>query len=52
MAVEELASGAVANETINLAYGEGNTLVRAAELIGAAVGVEPQCRPHRRGSAR
>ena len=34
--------GRVANETINLAYGEGNTLVRAAELIGAALGVEPQ----------
>ncbi|MDQ3067326.1 MAG: NAD-dependent epimerase/dehydratase family protein, partial [Actinomycetota bacterium] len=40
--VEELASGGVANETINLAYGEGNTLVRAAELIGAAVDIEPQ----------
>src|SRR5215211_6651145 len=40
--VEALASGRVANETINLAYGEGNTLVRAAELIAAALGVEPQ----------
>ncbi|MGH2996048.1 MAG: NAD-dependent epimerase/dehydratase family protein [Gaiellaceae bacterium] len=37
-----LAEGRVANETINLAYGEGNTLVRAAELIAAEVGVEPQ----------
>ena len=28
-------TGRVANETINLAYGQGNTLVRAAELIAA-----------------
>ena len=40
--IEALASGRVANETINLAYGEGNTLVRAAELIAAELGVEPQ----------
>jgi UDP-glucose 4-epimerase len=40
--VEGLAEGRVSNETINLAYGEGNTLVRAAELIGAEVGVEPR----------
>jgi UDP-glucose 4-epimerase len=40
--VEALADGRVANETINLAYGQGNTLVRAAELIGSALGVEPQ----------
>ncbi len=40
--IEALAAGSVSNETINLAYGEGNTLVRAAELIAAAVGVEPQ----------
>ena len=32
----------VSNDTINLAYGEGNTLVRAAELIAAELGVEPQ----------
>ncbi|HEY2326169.1 MAG TPA: NAD-dependent epimerase/dehydratase family protein [Gaiellaceae bacterium] len=31
----------VANETINLAYGQGNTLVRAAELIATELGVEP-----------
>jgi UDP-glucose 4-epimerase len=36
-----LAEGRVVNETINLAYGEGNTLVRAAELIGAALDREP-----------
>jgi nucleoside-diphosphate-sugar epimerase len=40
--VERLAAGTVANETINLAYGEGNTLVRAAELIAAALGVRPE----------
>jgi len=32
----------VANETVNLAYGQGNTLVRAAELIAAELGVEPR----------
>src|SRR5215216_6271875 len=40
--VYALAEGRVANETINLAYGEGNTLVRAAELIGTELGTEPQ----------
>ena len=34
--IEALAAGRVQNETINLAYGEGNTLVRVAELIAAA----------------
>jgi UDP-glucose 4-epimerase len=32
----------LANQTINLAFGQGNTLVRAAELIAADLGVEPQ----------
>ena len=32
--------GTVVNETINLAYGQGNTLVRAAELIAAELGVD------------
>jgi UDP-glucuronate 4-epimerase len=32
----------LANQTINLAYGQGNTLVRAAELISTELGVEPQ----------
>ena len=32
----------VANQTVNLAFGQGNTLVRAAELIAAELGVEPQ----------
>ena len=40
--VERLLAGKVVNETINLAYGQGNTLVRAAELIAGAVGVEPK----------
>jgi UDP-glucose 4-epimerase len=40
--VEGLSAGKVTNETINLAYGEGNTLVRAAELIAGALDVEPQ----------
>ncbi len=40
--IEALADGRVLNETINLAFGEGNTLVRAAEVIGAEVGVEPE----------
>jgi UDP-glucuronate 4-epimerase len=40
--IEALAERRVTNETINLAYGEGNTLVRAAELIASALGVEPR----------
>jgi UDP-glucose 4-epimerase len=40
--IERLADGRVANETINLAYGQGNTLLRAAELIGSELGIEPQ----------
>jgi nucleoside-diphosphate-sugar epimerase len=39
--VYALAGGQAANETINLAYGQGNTLVRAAELIAQELGVEP-----------
>ncbi|MGN6798458.1 MAG: hypothetical protein ACTHKS_09930, partial [Gaiellaceae bacterium] len=40
--VYALADKRVANQTINLAYGQGNTLVRAAELIAGELGVEPQ----------
>jgi UDP-glucose 4-epimerase len=40
--IARLASGEVTNETINLAYGQGNTLVRAAELIATELGVDPQ----------
>jgi nucleoside-diphosphate-sugar epimerase len=40
--VEALAAGRVANETINLAYGSGNTLVRVANLIAERLDVEPR----------
>ena len=40
--VEALAEGRVVNQTINLAYGQGNTLVRCAERIAAELGVEPR----------
>jgi UDP-glucuronate 4-epimerase len=40
--IEALADGRVVNETVNLAFGQGNTLIRAAELIGAELGVEPK----------
>jgi nucleoside-diphosphate-sugar epimerase len=40
--VVALGEGTVVNETINLAYGEGNTLVKVAELIGQELGIEPQ----------
>lgn len=39
--VYALGDGRATNATINLAYGQGNTLVRAAELIAAELGVEP-----------
>jgi len=38
--INALRGGRVANETINLAFGQGNTLVRAAELIADELGVE------------
>jgi nucleoside-diphosphate-sugar epimerase len=40
--VERLASGRVTNQTINLAYGRGNTLVHMAELIAEALHVPPR----------
>jgi UDP-glucose 4-epimerase len=39
---ERLLSGNVVNQTINLAYGEGYSLVRMAELVADALGVAPQ----------
>ena len=39
--VYALSDGDASNQTINLAYGQGNTLVRAAELIAQELGVEP-----------
>ena len=40
--IEALADGRLSNGTINLAYGKGNRLLHAAELIGQELGVEPQ----------
>ncbi len=48
---ERLLAGKVVNQTINLAYGQGNSLVRMAELIAESLGVagdihvEPAKRP-------
>jgi UDP-glucose 4-epimerase len=39
--IDALAAGTVVNETVNLAYGQGNSLVRCAELIAEALGTEP-----------
>ena len=39
--IHGLLAGTAVNRTINLAYGEGNSLVRMAELIGAALGRQP-----------
>lgn len=40
--VDLVAGGAAVNETVNLAYGRGNSLARVAWLIGEALGVRPQ----------
>jgi UDP-glucose 4-epimerase len=37
-----LAAGKVSKQTINLAFGQGNSLIRMAELIGEATGVTPR----------
>ncbi len=37
-----LHEGWVTNQTINLAYGSGNSLVKMAALVGKALGKEPQ----------
>lgn len=39
---ERLVTGDVVNQTINLAYGEGNSLVRLAQLIGEQFGRAPR----------
>ncbi len=39
--IEQLVQGNVHNQTINLAYGHGNTLVAMANFIGDALGIEP-----------
>ncbi|MBF6613803.1 MAG: NAD-dependent epimerase/dehydratase family protein, partial [Chloroflexi bacterium] len=40
--IEALHEGSVENQTINLAYGRGNTLLKMAQLIGDALGKEPR----------
>jgi nucleoside-diphosphate-sugar epimerase len=40
--VSALHEGRVENQTINLAYGKGNTLVKMAQLIGQSLGKEPR----------
>lgn len=42
--IEALASGRIEKETINLAYGEGNTLVRMAELIAETLELDADIR--------
>lgn len=37
-----LLSGGEANQTINLAYGQGNSLVQMADYIGEALGIQPE----------
>jgi UDP-glucose 4-epimerase len=39
--IDALADGHVRNETINLAFGQGNTIFRAAELIAEQLELEP-----------
>lgn len=39
--LSKLVSGEIANHTINLAYGQGNSLVNMARFIGETLGVEP-----------
>lgn len=40
--IELLTSGRPANQTINLAYGQGNSLIAMANFIGEALGIEPE----------
>jgi UDP-glucose 4-epimerase len=40
--IERLLAGKVINQTINLAYGQGNTLVHMAEMIAQALDVPPR----------
>jgi nucleoside-diphosphate-sugar epimerase len=48
--IKRLVEGSVVNQTINLAYGEGNSLVRLATFIGEALNIEPdiQVEPSKR----
>jgi nucleoside-diphosphate-sugar epimerase len=40
--IERLVSGEIANHTINLAYGQGNSLVTMAQFIGEELGKTPR----------
>jgi UDP-glucose 4-epimerase len=40
--IHSLVNGQTMNETINLAYGEGNSLIAMATYIGEALGMEPK----------
>lgn len=40
--VYALAAGEISNQTINLAFGQGNSLVHMAELVGEQVGIKPR----------
>jgi len=40
--IERLLAGDVRNETVNLAYGEGNSLLRLVDLISEALGKVPE----------
>jgi nucleoside-diphosphate-sugar epimerase len=39
--IERLVSGEIENHTINLAFGQGNSLVNMAKFIGEALGIAP-----------
>lgn len=49
--IELLISGQEANHTINLAYGQGNSLIAMANYIGESLGIEPKItiKPTRKG---
>jgi nucleoside-diphosphate-sugar epimerase len=49
--IELLVSGQEANHTINLAYGQGNSLITMANYIGESLGIEPKVtiKPTRKG---
>ena len=40
--IDLLVQGTESNQTINLAYGQGNSLLAMARLVGEALGVEPE----------
>ncbi len=40
--IELLVNGKEGNQTINLAYGQGNSLVSMAEFVGEALGIQPE----------